>query len=79
MAAVCDALAAIAEIGEAWLVSQRVCEHRGLLPVSALVLYGIVATLRVDDNFGRTKAAHGGVFVAGSSSKGWWPADSVQP
>lgn len=63
-------LAAVAEIGGAWLVWQGVREHRGLLwigaGVVALGLYGFVATLQPDPNFGRILAAYGGVFVAGS-------------
>lgn len=63
-------LAAVAEIGGAWLVWQGVREHRGLLwtglGVIALGLYGFVATLQPDANFGRVLAAYGGVFVAGS-------------
>jgi small multidrug resistance family-3 protein len=63
-------LAALAEIGGAWLVWQGVREHRGLLWIGAGVLalgaYGFVATLQPDPNFGRILAAYGGVFVAGS-------------
>src|ERR1043165_2896654 len=63
-------LAALAEIGGAWLVWQGVREHRGLLFAGAGVLalgaYGFVATLQPDANFGRILAAYGGVFVAGS-------------
>lgn len=63
-------LAAVAEIGGAWLVWQGVREHRGLLwagfGVVALGLYGFVATLQPDAHFGRVLAAYGGVFVAGS-------------
>ncbi|WP_436701785.1 YnfA family protein [Nocardioides sp. BYT-33-1] len=63
-------LAAIAEIGGAWLVWQGVREHRGWLwigaGVIALGLYGFVATLQPDAHFGRILAAYGGVFVAGS-------------
>jgi small multidrug resistance family-3 protein len=63
-------LAALAEIGGAWLVWQGVREHRGLLFMGAGVLalgaYGFVATLQPDANFGRILAAYGGVFVAGS-------------
>jgi small multidrug resistance family-3 protein len=66
-------LAALAEIGGAWLVWQGVREHRGLLfagaGVVALGAYGFVATLQPDANFGRILAAYGGVFVAGSL--GW--------
>ncbi|WP_406229556.1 YnfA family protein [Nocardia sp. NBC_01009] len=63
-------LAAIAEIGGAWLVWQGVREHRGLAWIGAgivaLGIYGFVATLQPDANFGRILAAYGGVFVAGS-------------
>ena len=64
------ALAAVAEIGGAWLVWQGVHEHKGWVwigaGVIALGLYGFVATLQPDANFGRILAAYGGVFVAGS-------------
>ena len=63
-------LAAVAEIGGAWLVWQGVREQRGWLWIGAGVLvlgvYGFVATLQPDANFGRILAAYGGVFVAGS-------------
>jgi small multidrug resistance family-3 protein len=63
-------LAALAEIGGAWLVWQGVREHRGLLfagaGVVALGVYGFVATLQPDSHFGRILAAYGGVFVVGS-------------
>ncbi|CAM04806.1 small multidrug resistance family-3 protein [Saccharopolyspora erythraea NRRL 2338] len=63
-------LAAVAEIGGAWLVWQGVREQRGLLwigaGVIALGIYGFVATFQPDPNFGRILAAYGGVFVAGS-------------
>lgn len=63
-------LAALAEIGGAWLVWQGVREDRGWVwigaGVIALGLYGFVATLQPDANFGRILAAYGGVFVAGS-------------
>lgn len=63
-------LAALAEIGGAWLVWQGVREDRGWIwigaGVIALGLYGFVATLQPDANFGRILAAYGGVFVAGS-------------
>ncbi|HOQ54287.1 MAG TPA: YnfA family protein [Micropruina sp.] len=66
--------AAIAEIGGAWLVWQGVREHRGWIwigaGVIALGLYGFVATLQPDPNFGRILAAYGGVFVAGSLAWG---------
>ena len=47
-------VAAVFEIGGAWLIWQGVREH------------GFVATLQSDANFGRILAAYGGVFVAGS-------------
>jgi small multidrug resistance family-3 protein len=63
-------LAALAEIGGAWLVWQGVREHRGSMWIGAGVValgaYGFVATLQPDANFGRILAAYGGVFVAGS-------------
>jgi small multidrug resistance family-3 protein len=75
-------LAAVAEIGGAWLVWQGVREHRGLLWIGAgivaLGLYGFVATLQPDPNFGRILAAYGGVFVAGSLAWGV-VADGFRP
>jgi small multidrug resistance family-3 protein len=63
-------LAALFEIGGAWLVWQGVREHRGWAWVGggviALGAYGFVATLQPDAHFGRILAAYGGVFVAGS-------------
>ncbi|MEO3779339.1 YnfA family protein [Micromonospora sp. B11E3] len=63
-------LAALAEIGGAWLVWQGWRENRGLLWIAAGVIalgcYGFVATFQPDPNFGRILAAYGGVFVAGS-------------
>lgn len=63
-------LAALAEIGGAWLVWQGVREQRGLWWAGAgflvLGLYGLVATFQPDPHFGRILAAYGGVFVAGS-------------
>ena len=67
-------VAALAEIGGAWLVWQGVREQRGLVWVGAGVLalgaYGFVATLQPDANFGRILAAYGGVFVVGSLAWG---------
>ncbi|MFI5835628.1 YnfA family protein [Micromonospora sp. NPDC051300] len=67
-------VAALAEIGGAWLVWQGWRENRGLLWVAggiiALGLYGFVATFQPDPNFGRILAAYGGVFVAGSLAWG---------
>ena len=63
-------LAAVLEIGGAWLVWQGLREHRGWVWVSAgvvaLGLYGAVATLQSGAPFGRVLAAYGGVFIAGS-------------
>ena len=63
-------LAAIAEIGGAWLIWQGVREQRGWIwmgaGVVALGVYGFVATLQPDAQFGRILAAYGGIFVAGS-------------
>ena len=63
-------LAALAEIGGAYLVWQGVRENRGILfmgaGVIALGLYGFVAAFQEDQNFGRVLAAYGGVFVVGS-------------
>ncbi|WP_151479580.1 YnfA family protein [Streptomyces albicerus] len=75
-------LAALLEIGGAWLVWQGVREHRGLLWIGAGVMalgaYGFVATLQSDGNFGRVLAAYGGVFVAGSLAWGM-VADGFRP
>ncbi len=64
------ALAALLEIGGAWLVWQGVKEHRGWVVIGAgvisLGLYGVVAALQPDPNFGRVLAAYGGVFIVGS-------------
>ncbi|RBQ15922.1 YnfA family protein [Spongiactinospora rosea] len=67
-------LAALLEIGGAWLVWQGVREHRGWIwigaGVIALGLYGVVATFQHDLHFGRILAAYGGVFVGGSIAWG---------
>ncbi len=74
--------AAVCEIGGAWLVWQGVREHRGWLWISsgvvALGIYGFVATLQPDANFGRILAAYGGVFIAGSLLWGM-VADGFKP
>jgi small multidrug resistance family-3 protein len=68
------ALAALAEIGGAWLIWHGVREHRGALwigaGIAALGAYGFVATFQPDPNFGRILAAYGGIFVAGSLAWG---------
>jgi small multidrug resistance family-3 protein len=67
-------LAALAEIGGAWMVWQGVREHRGTAwvgaGIAALAAYGFVATFQDDPNFGRILAAYGGIFVAGSLAWG---------
>lgn len=63
-------VAALLEIGGAWLVWQGVREHRGWVWAGAGVLalgaYGFVAAFQPDGNFGRVLAAYGGIFIAGS-------------
>ena len=67
-------VAAVLEIGGAWLIWQGWREHRGLLWIAggivALGAYGFVATFQPDPNFGRILAAYGGIFVAGSLAWG---------
>jgi small multidrug resistance family-3 protein len=57
-------------------------EHKGVAwigaGVIALGIYGFVATLQDDANFGRILAAYGGVFVAGSLAWGM-AADGYRP
>ncbi|MEU5870634.1 YnfA family protein [Glycomyces sp. NPDC047369] len=75
-------LAALAEIGGAWLIWQGLREHRGVLWIAAGVValgaYGFVAAFQPDPNFGRILAAYGGVFVAGSLAWGM-VADGFRP
>lgn len=67
-------IAAVAEIGGAWLVWQAIREGGpwwlAALGGVALFVYGFVATFQPDPNFGRILAAYGGVFVAGSLAWG---------
>ncbi len=67
-------LAAVAEIGGAWLIWQGAREHRGIAWIGAGIValagYGFVATFQEDNNFGRILAAYGGIFVAGSLAWG---------
>lgn len=62
--------AAIAEIGGAWLVWQGIREGKGWWWVGAgiiaLGLYGFVAILQPDANFGRILAAYGGPSIRSS-------------
>jgi small multidrug resistance family-3 protein len=75
-------VAALFEIGGAWLVWQGIREHKGWIwigaGVIALGLYGVVATFQPDENFGRILAAYGGIFVAGSIAWGMI-ADGYRP
>jgi small multidrug resistance family-3 protein len=75
-------VAAIAEIGGAWLIWQGAREHRGVAWIGAGIValagYGFVATLQEDNNFGRILAAYGGIFVAGSLAWGI-VADGFRP
>ena len=63
-------VAAVAEIGGAYLMWQAIKEGRGVLfalaGAVALAGYGAVAALQPDANFGRVLAAYGGVFIIGS-------------
>lgn len=62
--------AALAEIGGAYLVWVGLRQDKGPLVVAlgviALGLYGIVASLQPENEFGRVLAAYGGVFIVGS-------------
>lgn len=64
------ALAAVAEIGGAYLMWIGLRDGRGawvtILGGLALAAYGVIATLQPEDEFGRVMAAYGGVFIAGS-------------
>jgi small multidrug resistance family-3 protein len=63
-------VAAVAEIGGAYLMWQAIKEGRGILfalaGAVALAGYGAVAALQPDAAFGRVLAAYGGVFIVGS-------------
>ena len=62
--------AALAEIGGAYLVWIGIKEDKGVLVVAlgmvTLGVYGLIAALQPDANFGRVLAAYGGVFIVGS-------------
>lgn len=68
------AAAALAEIGGAYLVWIGIKEDRGALVVAlgmlTLGIYGVIAALQPDVNFGRVLAAYGGVFIVGSIAWG---------
>jgi small multidrug resistance family-3 protein len=75
-------LAALAEIGGAFLVWQAVREGASLwvggAGAASLVAYGVIASLQNDPHFGRVLAAYGGVFIVGSL--GWGIAfDGFRP
>ena len=63
-------VAAVAEIGGAYLVWQGLRGGRGWPWVGlgglALTAYGIVATFQPEADFGRVFAAYGGIFIVGS-------------
>ena len=63
-------VAAVAEIGGAYLVWLGLRDGRGwpwiAVGVLVLGLYGTVATLQPEANFGRIFAAYGGIFIVGS-------------
>ena len=67
-------LAAVAEIGGAYLVWIGLREGRGawiaVLGGVALAAYGVIASFQPEDEFGRVLAAYGGVFIAGSLAWG---------
>jgi small multidrug resistance family-3 protein len=67
-------VAAVAEIGGAYLMWQAIKEGRGVLwglaGAAALAGYGAIAALQPDAHFGRVLAAYGGVFIAGSLAWG---------
>ena len=75
-------LAAVLEIGGAWLVWQGVREHRGWLWIAAgmiaLGVYGFAAAFQPENQFGRVLAAYGGVFIVGSLVWGM-AADGFRP
>lgn len=64
------AVAALAEIGGAYLVWLGIKEHKGVLffalGAMALTAYGVVAAFQPSNEFGRVLAAYGGVFIIGS-------------
>ena len=64
------AVAALAEIGGAYLVWLGIKEHKGVafvaLGAMALTAYGVIAAFQPSNEFGRVLAAYGGVFIIGS-------------
>lgn len=64
------AMAAVAEIGGAYLVWLGIRSGRGLpwvvLGGLGLTAYGVIATFQPSLEFGRVFAAYGGIFIVGS-------------
>jgi small multidrug resistance family-3 protein len=75
------ALAAGAEIGGGYLMWRWLRDGSnvfvGVAGAALLVIYGVIPTFQ-PSTFGRTYAAYGGVFVAGSLLWGW-SADGNRP
>jgi len=65
--------AALAEIGGAYLIWIGL-RSTAILPITAgvlsLGLYGVIAALQPENEFGRVLAAYGGVFIVGSLAWG---------
>jgi len=63
-------VAALAEIGGAYLVWTGLREGKGPLAVAsgvlALAIYGLLAAQQPSSEFGRVLATYGGIFVVGS-------------
>jgi small multidrug resistance family-3 protein len=63
-------VAALAEIGGAYLVWVGIKDHKGIVFVAlgamALTAYGVIAAFQPSHEFGRVLAAYGGVFIVGS-------------
>ena len=76
-------VAALLEIGGAWLVWQTVREHRAWwvagLGVIALGLYGFAAAFQPDAQFGRILAAYGGDLRRRLAGVGKWCSTATGP
>lgn len=75
-------LAGLAEIGGGYLVWLWLREGKpllwGLIGGVVLMIYGIIPTLQVENNFGRVYAVYGGIFIILSTFWGWW-VEGKQP